>query len=364
MKVAILVTVHGSGTGAYRVLDHLLENWDREDPDLVVVAPRDSSAFHQASRSGILTEEFPTSRDAWIENLRALWQRRGPAGSYDLVHAWHSRAFDLGALLGSVMGLRFTATLHDHPVQTSHSLRRKRLMRWSLKRAEALVAVSRTLAEAWRPLLPRSAALAVIHNGVPMVTVVREPSAGDRMRVGFTGLYSPMKGAEIVADWIENLQDECPVEWLLFGDLHPAVHALLRQRGTLRRPNVALLGPRRRDAIFSVIDILVHPSTEFDSLPTVLIEAASAGIPVVAAGVGGVPEIVVDGETGFLFDPAYPEQGLMRLRHLLHDAGLRRRMGGAARALFCQRFRVENMVESYARFWTGVLHDGRQRPAR
>jgi len=85
------------------------------------------------------------------------------------------------------------------------------------------------------------------------------------------------------------------------------------------------------------------------------LEAAEAGVPVVASSLGGAGEIVVHGETGFLFDPAAPDVGLAHLRRLAADPGLRAQLGAAARMRFERLFRTERMVEAYAGFWKAAL---------
>ena len=102
---------------------------------------------------------------------------------------------------------------------------------------------------------------------------------------------------------------------------------------------------------FSHIDILAHASHGFDSLPTVLIEAARAGIPCIACRNGGAGEIVIDGETGFLFPPTNPELGLKKLTELITDSRLRERQAAAARDRFLSAFSVRRMVREYAAFW-------------
>jgi glycosyltransferase involved in cell wall biosynthesis len=79
-----------------------------------------------------------------------------------------------------------------------------------------------------------------------------------------------------------------------------------------------------------------------DAFPTALLEAAAARVPVIATAVGGIPEIVEDGETGFLV-PAPPsaETVAARLEPLLADAALRARVGLASRERFEQRFTAE-----------------------
>jgi glycosyltransferase involved in cell wall biosynthesis len=67
-------------------------------------------------------------------------------------------------------------------------------------------------------------------------------------------------------------------------------------------------------ALFSRLDMLVVPSSDVDSTPRVVIEAFSAGIPVVAFPSGGIPEIVDDGKTGFLASAASPAALAERIR--------------------------------------------------
>jgi glycosyltransferase involved in cell wall biosynthesis len=73
-------------------------------------------------------------------------------------------------------------------------------------------------------------------------------------------------------------------------------------------------------------------SSRSEGLPLSIVEAMAAGLPVVAASVGGVPELVVDGETGFLIPPADEVALASALERLVSDADLRRRMGAAGHA--------------------------------
>jgi glycosyltransferase involved in cell wall biosynthesis len=72
-------------------------------------------------------------------------------------------------------------------------------------------------------------------------------------------------------------------------------------------------------------------STRSEGLPVTVLEAMAAGLPVVASRVGGIPELVVDGETGFLVPPGDPDGLAEAIDRLLGDAGLRERFGAAGR---------------------------------
>ena len=102
-------------------------------------------------------------------------------------------------------------------------------------------------------------------------------------------------------------------------------------------------------------DVLVHPS-EADAFPTALIEAMAASVPVVATAVGGIPEIVVDGETGVLVPgPATAAQLTAALEPLVTDAELRARMGAAGRARYEREFTVETWARRTRELYDRIL---------
>jgi glycosyltransferase involved in cell wall biosynthesis len=164
-------------------------------------------------------------------------------------------------------------------------------------------------------------------------------------------MYAMLKGFDVIQAWIEALQHH-PVEWMLYGTVNPTLAGPAAQLQAHFGKQVQLLGRRPVDEIFGEIDILAHASHGFDSLPTVLIEAARAGIPCSACGNGGAGEIVIDGETGFLFPPTDPGLGLKKLRELITDNSLYERQAAAARSRFVAAFNVSRMVRAYESFWS------------
>jgi glycosyltransferase involved in cell wall biosynthesis len=118
----------------------------------------------------------------------------------------------------------------------------------------------------------------------------------------------------------------------------------------------------REDAIAVMrhADVFVLPSLE-EGMPNALLEAMGARLPAVATDVGGTPEALADGETGFLVPPGRPADLAARLSALLVDRSLRERLGAAARARFEQRFTVQRMMADYHRLYAGMLAAG---PAR
>jgi glycosyltransferase involved in cell wall biosynthesis len=92
---------------------------------------------------------------------------------------------------------------------------------------------------------------------------------------------------------------------------------------------------------------LICPSSEFDPFPTVLLEAAQAGRAVLGASIGGVPEIVVDGETGWLFGAGAWEEAARILAGLMETPGRVALAGERAKKRVEREFAIEKMVAEY-----------------
>ena len=115
-------------------------------------------------------------------------------------------------------------------------------------------------------------------------------------------------------------------------------------------------------AVLRRTDIVLAPSRT-DSLPLALIQAMLAGRPVIAADVGGIPELINDGVTGLLV-PTEDVTGLVaRTEALLDDPPGARRLGGQARAAAVDRFGSERFQRQIVEIVESVLAVGR-RPAR
>ena len=129
------------------------------------------------------------------------------------------------------------------------------------------------------------------------------------------------------------------------GPLRDECEAFIYKYGVAER--VFLLGSRE-DAAELVRDFDVFTLfSRWEGLPLTIIEAMQAGVPVVANDVGGVGELVVDGETGFLIRGLDLEVAAQALLRLLSNQNLRRRMGNAGRQWARRKFSLEEMLSRY-----------------
>lgn len=153
----------------------------------------------------------------------------------------------------------------------------------------------------------------------------------------YVGRLAPEKSLE----WLRPVMQARPDCHLAFVGAGPEGATLRRSFGAEAgeaRERVTFVGPLAGDdlaAAYASADIFTLPSTT-ETLGLAAIEAMASGLPVVGARRGGIPDIIVEGETGALFDPDTPPSApaalLRALTPLIEDVGLRRRMGAAALA--------------------------------
>ena len=149
------------------------------------------------------------------------------------------------------------------------------------------------------------------------------------------------------------------------ADLHLVVTGDGELRDELRQRAESLgLSPRvhftgiRRDVgnVLGAIDMFVMPSF-WEGLPLALVHAMGAGLPVVASAVGGIPEVVVPGETGLLVPPADPGALAAALNRVLGDRDTARRMGLAGRRRVEGHFSWTSIAARTRRMYDELLEE-------
>jgi glycosyltransferase involved in cell wall biosynthesis len=163
------------------------------------------------------------------------------------------------------------------------------------------------------------------------------------------GRLSPEKGfAVLVEAAAEVLKTNPHSGFVLFGEggEREKLEARVRELGIAARFRMPGFTPDL-DKFLPFADVVVLPSFT-EGLPNVALEASAAGIPVVATAVGGTPEVIADGDTGFLVPSGQPVAIADRLRLLLNSIELRARMGTAGRQRMRDEFTFAAQAERYA----------------
>jgi len=128
------------------------------------------------------------------------------------------------------------------------------------------------------------------------------------------------------------------------GPLERFIRTRIQQLGLLDR--IRMLGFRQDLLnVFRSIDVFAIPSVEGDTIPQVLMQALAIGIPVVSTTVGSIPDVVREGETGFVVPPRDAGALAERIGKLLDDEALRKRMGSQGRALVERSYSLDRMLD-------------------
>jgi glycosyltransferase involved in cell wall biosynthesis len=171
-----------------------------------------------------------------------------------------------------------------------------------------------------------------------------------------TGLRSnPFKDVPLLRAAIATASDE-PLLFLAVGEDGPQEH-----HGQAVIRFVPPQEHRTMARFYQAADVYVH-AARADTFPLVILEAMACGTPIVATAVGGIPEQVIDGETGRLVPAGEVRAFAEALRGLLTDDARRRAMGAAAAADAAQRFALSRMVDAYLEWYAEVAAD--DRPSR
>ena len=250
------------------------------------------------------------------------------------------------------------------------------LGRWTTRRADLVLAPSATTAgELARDYGARE--IAVLPNatgGMAPITPVREEADGEGYLL-FVGRLRIRKGVEVLLEALRCLAAgaESPAAGGA-GPLAPAPRLLIAGDGEHRQALVAKAaelglgegavsflgrcGPARVAGFLAGARALVVPSI-YEGMPLVVLEAMAQGLPVVASRVSGIPEVVVDGETGWLVPPEDPAALAAALREVLGDPAEAERRGSAGRRRATELYRPEVV----ARLWLDIVTDELRREA-
>lgn len=213
-----------------------------------------------------------------------------------------------------------------------------------LRRAAAVIATT----EALRARAARVARqVHLIPNGVDTQRFAppREARAVRRpARILYVGRFSPEKNLEALVTAAATLRRWLPVRLVLVGA--GPLQAYLRERARAAGVEIELPGvvPQERLAPFyQAADAFVLASFT-EGHPKVLLEAMASGVPCVASDCEGNRSLVVEGQTGLLFDPRRPEDLADRLARVLTDAALAEALGRAGRAQVVARYDLRALV--------------------
>jgi glycosyltransferase involved in cell wall biosynthesis len=305
--------------------------------------------------------------------LARLIRRERP----DILHTHTAKAGTVGRVAALLAGGRrppiVVHTFHGHVLRGYFGPLRtwffRQLERWLARHTTALIAVSPQVRDDLVALgVAPAERFVVVRLGVELGERVTGEQDGrtesrrylgigpERFAVGWIGRMTPVKRTDDVLVAFKQLR-ETGVDAVLClvgdGPDRPQLEQRAHELGVIR--DTLFLGYQEDVAPFyAAFDALILPSSN-EGTPVSAIEALAAGRPVVATRVGGVPDVVQDGEDGFLVEPGATDDLAERLARLAREPELRERMGRAGRDRVLPRYAVERLVDDVDRLYRSLL---------
>lgn len=213
----------------------------------------------------------------------------------------------------------------------------------------------------------------VVHNGIGSVPTFDQAqiqacraefgSTNDDYLLAIIGAITPLKGQEVILRALPTILSSFPqCKLLIVGqamwpkDIEYAeqLRVLAKELGISE--HLIWTGFRRDiPRLLASIDLLIHCPIEADAFPRILLEAGTQATLIVASRIGGIPEQVLDGETGLLVEPNQPEALAQAVIKLLEDRQLSQQLGVAAQQRTLAVFSIEQHVRKMVAIYQTLL---------
>jgi glycosyltransferase involved in cell wall biosynthesis len=346
--------------GGAKQVAYLLEGLQRRGVESVVVCPQQSAIAEVAREMGVRVYELPMRGDhdlPLIWRLKRLIQQQCP----DLVHLHSRRGADvLGGIAARLAGVRTVVSRRvDNPESPL-------VVKWKYRLYDRVITISQGIADVLLGEGLPPAKLVCVRSAV-QAEVYQKPCDGtwfgetfgfngDELVMGMVAQLIPRKGHRVMLEAMPGLVERFPNARLIIFGRGPLQSELAQWVSELQLQRQVILAGFRTDlpAVLPCLDLLVHPAL-MEGLGIALLQAASAGLPIVAANAGGMPEAVEDGVNGRLVTPGSVDELASAIGDLLSDQALRQRMGEAGRQKMLHEFSTETMVEGNLSVYRDLL---------
>ena len=357
--------------GAQRCLLDLLPSFVRAGYATHLAVPGDGPLSDGARNCGAVVHQIPcgaytSGRKSWTDIARFSVDLPRQAmriaslvskHKVDLLYVNGPRLLPATAIASAGRPVIF----HAHSIVAQQAP--ARLTRWAIRSMNAsVIAACRFVLEPLTAVVD-AARSRVIYNGVEAVASVRRRSGpGEAWRVGVIGRIAPEKGqlefvqaARLLLPQMTPRHGRC--EFVVCGDAMFSSPGYSRHvRTEAEGLPVEFVGWRDDICdVLSTLDLVVVPSAEVEATTRVILEAFSAGVPVLAFRSGGIPEIIEDGVTGMLCAPTSQDLALKLLDLFSDGEALLHCVSARAEVAFEARFTLERYRSEVLDVVQGIL---------
>ena len=291
------------------------------------------------------------------------------AYNLDLLHVHYAIPHSISALLAQQMiahkrRLPFITTLHGTDITlVGADASYFPITKFSSEKSDGVTSISQDLKDHTVQVFGVANEIRVIHNFIncdlykPLLdrsgTLPYAP-AGEKLLMHVSN-FRPVKRVQDCIRILEEVRKHTPAHLLMVGDGPERGAAEHLARELKLSPHVSFLGKQNHvERLIPLAHVLLMPS-EMESFGLVALEAMACGVATVATRVGGVPELISNGENGFMEAVGDIPAQAKRVVELLTDQALHQRITAAGRARAMNEFSTEKIIPQYEKYYEDVL---------
>jgi N-acetyl-alpha-D-glucosaminyl L-malate synthase BshA len=323
--------------------------------------------FHEVEVSNYPLFKYPPYTLSLATRLAEESKRVG----LDIIHAHYAIPHAISGYIARQIlgpgGPKLITTLHGTDITlVGQDSSFRAVTKFSMEASDALTAVSKYICDSTRESFGIKKPIKVIPNFVDIKRFKPDQEGCDRSELALPdekiimhmSNYRPVKNAADVIRIFKIVNEKIPSKLILVGDGPEAPDVLsLAERMGLKEKTIFLGGQDMVESVLCKADLFLLPSAS-EGFGLAALEALACGVPVVGSIVGGLPELITDGEVGYLEPIGDVEAMAKRSIEILSDDMLHQSMAKNARRLTVEKFDTRDIVKEYHQFYEEVLTNG------
>jgi len=380
-KIRVLQLVNGElYGGAERIQEIILENLDRSTFEPYCVAVIDGDFVQRLREKGLsinLLRMRGKGDISIIDRVRRFVNRR----NIDIIHTHTVRTNTIGRLAAMFAGIPVVTHVHSSPLyETDNRIKNKinqYVESFTRKFSDGFICVSNQLKGQLVSEGVDPGKVVVVKNGVELDRFdVHNSFFSDKLEdngldpnpgspvVTMVAYFRPLKGVKVLLESIALVKEKSPennatVSLYLVGEFESDAYRRKVEREVEKlglKDMVKFVGfSSKVEEILWVSDLFVLPSLFGEGIPVSILEAMAMEVPVIASAVGGVPEVIKDGETGFLVPPGDELALANKINKVLFYHNSRDEIVKRARDFLEDQHDIASMVESIEEVYLNLV---------
>ncbi|MGG3736982.1 N-acetyl-alpha-D-glucosaminyl L-malate synthase BshA [Aeribacillus pallidus] len=322
--------------------------------------------FHQVEVNSYSVFQYPPYDIALANKMAEVIQRE----QLDILHVHYAIPHAVCAILAKQMSnndVKIVTTLHGTDITVlGYDPSLKEAIRFGIEQSDSVTAVSNALVQQTYDLIRPNKNIQTIYNFIDERVYRKVESSSLKKEYGINeqekvfihvSNFRVVKRVPDVVQVFYNIQQKIPAKLLLVGDgpEMTVVCQLVKKLGLQK--HVLFLGKQDNlEELYSISDVMLLLS-EKESFGLVALEAMACGVPCIGTNIGGIPEVITDGENGFICEVGNIHQITERSLQLVTDEDLHKTFSEQAVRTVYDKFHSEKIVQQYEQLYVRLMEE-------